>query len=326
MAGLASAAPLNPNALPKLPRQLNVKGSDVPVAGELLTNVVNALPVDASVSTDNDKRSLDIDLGGSALDLKTKRGADVDLGGAGLDIKNKRAVDIDLGGSAIDLKNKRSLDVDLGGAGVDIKRRALLDGLDVEGSDVPVAGEVLTNIVNDLPVDASVSALDNDKRALDIDLSGANVDIKNKRAVDLDLGGGSLDLKKKRALLDGLDIQGSDVPILGQLLTEIVNSLPAKVSVSALDNDKRSVDVDLGGANIDIKKRGVNVDLGGGSIDLKNKRGVDIDLGAANLDIKKRALLDGLDIQGSDVPLLGQLLTEIVNSLPANVSVGALDN
>lgn len=50
VAGLAAAAPLTPNALPKLPRRLDIKGSDVPIVGELVTEIVNALPVDVSVS------------------------------------------------------------------------------------------------------------------------------------------------------------------------------------------------------------------------------------------------------------------------------------
>ncbi|KAH0165124.1 hypothetical protein KCU67_g4857, partial [Aureobasidium melanogenum] len=148
VAGLAATAPLS-QTLPQLPRQLDIKGSDVPVAGKLLTNIINALPVDASVAaTDNVKRALAVDLGGIGVDLK----------------KNKRALAVDLGGIGVDLKkNKRALAVDLGGIGVDLKKnkkRALLDGLDIQGSDVPLLGQLLTEVVDSLPVNVSVSVLD----------------------------------------------------------------------------------------------------------------------------------------------------------------------
>jgi sorbitol-specific phosphotransferase system component IIA len=157
--------------------------------GELLGGVVDSLPVDASVD--------------APVLPKREPGVDVDLGGASLSLKKREA----------NAHAEPSVDFDFGGANLTVKKRGDGSGLSVE--QLGQLGELLSGLVNSLPVDASVDA---------------PVLPKREPGVDVDLGGANLTIKKRG---DGSSLSVEQLGQLGELLSGLINSLPVDASVDA---------------------------------------------------------------------------------------------
>jgi hypothetical protein len=129
--GLAAAAPID-YIRPKLPRNggsdggLNIDVADFPLAGQAVSDLVDALPVDLSLDAPvlPGKRdpAVNVDLEGLGLSLKRDPAVDVDLEGLGLALKRDPAVDVDLEGLGLALKRDPAVDVDLEGLGLALKR------------------------------------------------------------------------------------------------------------------------------------------------------------------------------------------------------------
>jgi hypothetical protein len=102
---LATAAPIH-QTRPILPRHdgseggLDIDVADVPLVGEAVSSLVDALPVDVSLDA-------------PVLPDKRDPGVNIDLGGAGISVKRD-----------LDVKRDPGVNIDLGGAGISVKRDA----------------------------------------------------------------------------------------------------------------------------------------------------------------------------------------------------------